>query len=1272
MNYKKSLISIVAAMALSTSALADGNAIYVPMSNTVKDGQWKLIGVNGLSTGVASTFGTSTAGYTSGYESLEDTNTSDYLETLGLRDLVSVQALQSEGLTGLEIAVEGAASVTFEPKEPVRSMYVIVGSAASQPNVKINYKASLEGAGVEFYINNDMATRYYSTLSQDSTYADAVTASLYEGSSTTNSTLSAIEDVLDFNSTDNPTEAKYFDASTDLNTTGTTAIFYHFNAVTQQWEIWDKSLTGTSNDFDEFKVGDAYWGFVDRDQTQAASTPNNGGATTLILGKSGDSVPSADAYRIDDTQDYSTSNSRLSDGWNMIALDAIKPNIRHASTGLIVTTKDVNATITLTDSTGANSIAIPIKFEDTNAVDTNGSIQSTSINLAIEKAKIAGTIPPYFNIKAFGTSDPQDIILISDARFTVEDDAANDFIGGVTTLTGENPYNELGGNVVTISDLNASVAGQGSATSAYGEYALILNTLVGASSIDGNVSATGGFSKLEFGDATNGDHTAIALTEGASTLANVVTNLSDNADDVEPTFTPTVTPIDTDNDGTSDMVIVANATPFYVKDKTYTRVFAVDATTANGTTEALTISGDTEVAIIPATETNATAAAIAITAQINAQLATTEVRAADLSGNIVVASVDKNNFDLKDVESQDEGVLLNTLSTNNLAKGAIGSVHALDSLARVSLYPHTWTATGFSINSDVNDTNDTICIEIMSTIDNNGTYCTPIDPTDINGSTNSISADTGQDTNTTSRLKWFDTMVLDMNFQLSEDSLHGYAYHTYDINADNLATATVVLVSYDANLTSTTLGVGDMSAPATPFYDSSDALTLGGTGSLGGTLTSDLTTNPVHTPDFAAYGPLYTMYDAGYDVRAILKAETDLSAGTIVWDSIDLTRDEDDWFLNNEMNLFKSNDYSGYWVYLETLTAPNIVIGTPQYNAVYTYYFDKDGTATTQDSTTNIINSGSLTVSVTGIDTTTSSVFARIGAVEFEMKDNGSASDDYTADLTNYAISAFAQNSVGPTAVTIRVTNGKGEYKKDSSFEFDFQPPTINTPDTTSSLTSVEFDSDDNSTTFHIFKDYIPELASTRAGASTTLISTGTTTTGKLSLNICKELTFGEVNEIVAVTADGTGVIGTSNLSDAEVFDYAVMLKGAHVLSHTFGSADLKATHGVIYDDNCAVEDDNTTIADNSGVSVKSLIAGTAYLSYSEIDGVGTDLSGAYNQEWSDGTNTVIQTQNLDEYAGKVFFVEYGGTMYTGVFPSDDLQGVGTLTAITPSNNTLQ
>lgn len=1254
MNYKKNLISIAAAIALSSTAYA--TTVYVPMTNDVTDSVWKLIGVNGFTKGVASAYGSTSAGYTSGYSSVEEDNASDFDPTYDANRLVSLLALEDSALTAIEMGLD--LSATIEETEPMRFMYLKIGT--STVNVKVGYKASLEGQDVEFYINDDMGTLYSSTLNQDNTYSNPATAIIAPPNSNDADNLTEIDDVLDFNSTNNPVNPIYFSAQDDGNgdTDGdfdtvptlanSHALFYHYDAIDEQWKIWNNQLSGVANDFDTFVVGDAYWGRVDAAQAYNGSTEDNGGATSLILG-SAPSSTSADIYN------YADGSTKLAPGWNMIAFNANEPNIRHSATGLLVTAADTNGTIVIEDSTRTYSVDVNLSGKFT------GAERALSVNIAFEKAKRAATIPPYFHVKSFASGDGADkFILISNEKFTLKDDRTTpaDVIQGVVTLNGAKPFNSVGGDLVTIDNLDHNTTdtdgSQEYVTSKYGEYSLILNTLVSATDAN-NIDGTGAFSKINFGDYDS-EHstTSISAANGIPSVISTLPGLSTGFD-----TTPVIIGIDTDGDNTDDMVIVSNDKPFYVKDKTYTRVFDFSGD-SSVTSYDVTVTGSVDKTVAVATDDNASDF---VTAAAGIE-ADTKVYFAQNTANtqLIAVSTETDKPDVKDVASSTVDILTNSSSTEDIAKGAIGSVHALDEVAKITLIPHTWTITGFALGADVNDTNDTIYIEITSALlaDGNGTVGVAIDPTNFGTANTDLAVD---ESNTTARALWFDAIVDDIKLQLSTDNLDGYAYHDYDANADNLASAKVVVVSYDVNDT-LIITDGDMTAPTTD--DDDEALTmLSSSGKLGGAIVSDLKTNAVYTPNYAKYGPLYTLYDAGFSARAILKAETEVrnsSSGSITWDNIDLTRGEDDWFLNNEMNVFGVNSYSGYWVYLTEKDAPTITFTEPTINALYTYYFDVNG------DTTNIINSGSFTTTVTGFDSDTmSSASIVVNGVEFELKASGT---NYTADFTSYAGLGLSNDSTN--AITIRTTNGKGEHVSSPTYTFDITQPA--TPTVTTSLTTVEFASTDLNTTFHVFKDYIPELAASQAAQ---LIETSTVSDGSgvTSVNMCtsSKLSFGDVSKIVGITAATPGTIGESVLSDAVSFTYAVMLKGAQVLSHTYGSADDKSIYGTTYDSNCT---DSTSSpagpSDNSGVSLKSLAVGqTVLLSYEEIADVSTDLSGAYTKIFTVGGTDVIQVQSLDEYAGETFFVEYAGTMYTGVFPAVDLEASAALTAIDPVNNTL-
>lgn len=1246
MNYKKSLISLVAVMALSGTTSADSTAKYLPLTNASNDSSWVLFGVNGFSSGVATPFGNSSTGYSPDYTELVEADTTDNLETTGMgtapSNLVSLLALQDAALTGLKIGID-ITGIPYEATEPVRSMYVKVNS--STPNVKIDYKASLEGKRVEIYIDA-FTTLYTTTLAQTYNYANAATAIEDELTTSTNADLVNIVDVLDMNSTENPVDPKYYSKVTNLEAvtvpTSPTAVFYHFDSVSQQWKIWNASYTGAANDFTKFSKGDAYWGKVDYDDT----TNDADGATTLILGTSGDTdgIPNADVYTYDDNV-----TSKLTTGWNMLALDDIKPYVRHAATGMVVATTNVDGNITLTDSTGVHSLFFEIGAGTANA-------QAVNINSTLESAKLLGTVPTTFNVKAFQGSGAGQLVFISDAKFTLLDNNDTAFTTAAT-LTGGIPYNELGFNTTAITDVNDTR----SATSVYGEYALMIQPMVGTKTADGNTSVNGGFSKIAFGDATNGDHTTIAMTATGQSDINTSKAQIEASDAAYTGIDFIANQIDTDFDGLEDMLIVAeNDTPFYVKDKTYSRVFTVDFTDANTTTttNVVTATGATATGTTAVTTLqNADALATAI----NTTGATTGVYAGTnvAQTQLIALSTVGATFDLKDANEGTADVLENTTGTEQITKGAIGAIYALDAIASSPIKQHTWTATGFDFSGLPLGAAD-----LNVTVWDAGSGKLPTVSSDIIALTNA----TSDDTNTTGILAIFDDIVSKMNVVIATAKMHAYAYHDYNDTVDNQSSAKIVVIGMDVNDTNGSINGAGLSFTA--FADDADALTLGDANSTTSTfitpMIADLKSNAIHTPNFAEYGPLYTMRSAGYDVKAILKAETKMSDSSIVWDGIDLTRDEEDWFLNNEFNLFNANLKSGYWVYLETKSADTIVISTPTLSSTYSYYFDND----TDLTTTNKIVSGQLSVTITGMNTVTSSAYVSVGGTTTELKRNGT-SNAYTADITSYAMTSFAQNDSAPISFTIRATNGKGDYNTTvDALAYDFGAPTLSAP-TFPDLTTVAFSASDSNVTFHLFNGNIPEVADDRAAK---LVNTYTSATGSASSNICASLAWTTAPYTLrVVAADGTGVLGTSNVSDAKEFSYAVMIKGAQVLTHVGGSAEDKTIIGTRYNTSCVLDATQPAVAtDNTGVSLKALTAGqTARLSYNEKTVPTNDLSGAYTKIFSIAGTNVIQVQSLNEYAGDTFFVEYGGSMYTGVFPSADLEAAANLTAISPSNTTL-
>ncbi|SFV75869.1 Predicted cell-wall-anchored protein SasA (LPXTG motif) [hydrothermal vent metagenome] len=1237
MNYKKSLVSFAAAMALSTTnVIADTAAIYVPLTTATHDASWVMFGVNGFSNGDPTTASSGTSDFSAGLTALEDTITSDDNATSGLTvsggDLASLQALAESGLTGLKIGMD-ITNLTYEPTEPVRTMYVKVGSTSS-PNMKFNYKASLEGHQMEIVINNSSTTKYVVTVSQESTYANAVTAqvgSISSASSTPDRT--AINDVLDYNLTDNPVNAQEWDAklhASDANeiTNAKNATFYYFDSVAQEWKVWDKRNGANANDFTAFQKGRAYWGRVDIND--AVPTNNAGGAAGLVLGKSQDTdgIPNANVYEDENNASY------LTEGWNMIAFDDIKPDIRSAATGLVVEKLASGDKITVYDDSGINSVTVTLA--DANA-ENNWSKQ---INSTIEDGVLLGTLPETFKVKVFpdanATANDGTLVFISDKKFSISGTTA-DANSKVTTLTGANPY--VNGQRQAVDDLTGTKV-----SSAYGEYAVIADLFVknmadGADTA-GKLDSTathGGYTnvsaKIIFGDI-DGDNPALALTYDTDAEPNATSVKTQIEKD--PLFDGTdgvgrVIELDIDGDGDLDKAIIASTKPFYIKDATYTRVYSVDSSHANGVLE-YTVSNTNSASFAPANGDTASdfASAIQTKADNDANTDTGVYAEADSNGKLVVVATNNNKFELLDTEDGTADFFKGSSSSDTVAKGAVGGVYSLSSVARLPLKQSTQVWTGWSTTWDAND-------GTKIDVDNDGTYEQTISIADASGAAT-------EDENRT----FFDDLVNALNVQMKQKGIHGFASHDFPTDSNvNFA---------DVNVTIKGLDVLDVNASSTGTGIISDTNTTDLTRKVAkdidianGDLVADLKDNAIYTPNYANYGPLYTMRDAGYEVEAILRPTTNMVDSSIAWDSIDLTRDENDWFKQNEFNLFNVSLKSGYWVKLRTASASSVTIGTPTFTPTYHYYFNNDTDYTTE----NIINGGTFTVEITGLNDTTSTAFATVAGETVQLKRNGT-SNQYTGTLSHYSLNDFSETA-SPISFSVRATNGKGEAKEISdALSFDYGKPSAPKYSFVGSSIILSDDANDTSK-FYVFKDYIPESTISRETALNQYGVEIPATNGSATGNICQKYDYGVENTLRIIAADGNGVIGSSNLSNATQIKYTSLFKSAHILTHTQDGSSDKTVIGVTYDDTCTqTATQPSTSDDNDGVSLKSLQDNaTVRMSFQPIgtENFTTNLAWTAIYELPDGTD-VAQIQLVEAYAGKTFFIEYAGELYKGTFPS--------------------
>jgi hypothetical protein len=401
----------------------------------------------------------------------------------------------------------------------------------------------------------------------------------------------------------------------------------------------------------------------------------------------------------------------------------------------------------------------------------------------------------------------------------------------------------------------------------------------------------------------------------------------------------------------------------------------------------------------------------------------------------------------------------------------------------------------------------------------------------------------------------------------------------------------------------------------------------------GAAITANLKDNAIYTPDYANYGPLYTLKDAGYAPKLIIRASTKLAASpTTHWDHIDLTRNSKDWMKDNEFNLFAADNSAGYWAYLESYTNPNeIAVSNVVYRPSFAHQFNP-----ITDTTTNVINGGQITMEITGLDEATSNVKVITGGQEIQLVKTG---DYYSALLTEYETTGLSADTGSPIAVAVRAANGIGEVYTDSAVTtIDYDKPAKPVVRFTSG-NSVSFtNSSDDVVNYYLYQNYIPDN-----GASP--IKSQLSAADAVDYNMCYG-DYADTNDFKVIAIDGQGIFGQGNISNAKSFTFVNILKGTNVITNNFGES---ATAVVYYNNSdCALSADT---ANKKGVELQALVEGTLRMAYvpmtGEVDNTADIPTTAFYSV--DGTE-VIKVTALESYKSDTFYIEYNGAMYSGTF----------------------
>ena len=774
-NYRNSLLSIAASIAItSTAAFAD----YVPLTSTgLNDNQWTLFGVSGLSNDGTAASGSGIFTITdSTQNTITDSSSADELAVAGMPDTTELKnlALVDAITAAVEVRVD-TTNVVYKETEPFRTIYIDT-NGDDAPNFSFTYKASLEGKKLEYSVAGGDSYEV-AAISYTNTFDNPIEGVKISGTTGTPGTsLNELRNdntlsVVDYDFSNNPPLASAYE-TTHYNAAGANRLkVYSYDALNKIWKVFDSGNTAGTNDFNTLELSKAYWGKLDEngDGLSAAAAAEGG----LVLG-----TPALT------TANYQAAG--LTNGWNLIAFDGVNPNIRSSSTGMKVTFANGGANdCEILDSTNNHVITIPSA-----AIAANDeTVLATAINDAVAQAKLSGAIPYTFDLRAYPGDGAEEIIMLSNKRFTIRE-TIDGAIAGAITLTGANGLNPV--------DFSAGTVGVDTVgmMSVYGEYALIVEPVISGTSVTSMAASAASF-KIA-GSTTNA---LVTYTATPATLTNVATYIAAQHADFAATD---IEEIDLAIDGTANHILIANAEPFTIQDHTFVRSFDwVAGVPATGTTVTTSINGTDYPTAALGVITNAATAATAIDTALGA---TGESISASVGTEVIIATNVDGGSEFYISESDEEDHLNPGTTTTDYGKGALEGVFSIDYLAKTTLS----NSVTIELTDIPDSVNDTVAFDIETTFGTiTGTDMSPHGTYYVDSiltQAGPIEAD---------HVAVFDAYVLQINTDLAAAGLTATASHSYVSGDGGFAGTELItitgedIIGITERVTNDAVGVGE-------------------------------------------------------------------------------------------------------------------------------------------------------------------------------------------------------------------------------------------------------------------------------------------------------------------------------------------------------------------------------------------------------------------------------------------------------------------------------
>ena len=225
----------------------------------------------------------------------------------------------------------------------------------------------------------------------------------------------------------------------------------------------------------------------------------------------------------------------------------------------------------------------------------------------------------------------------------------------------------------------------------------------------------------------------------------------------------------------------------------------------------------------------------------------------------------------------------------------------------------------------------------------------------------------------------------------------------------------------------------------------------------------------------------------------------------------------------------------------------------------------------------------------------------------------------------------------------VRVADGLGNRLDNPDFlTVDYEKPAKPTVEFVSSMkASIDSNSTDVAS-YYIWKNFIPDDVQSPTKAA--LAPADAT-----AYNMCHDTAYDSTTNYKIVAIDNELFKG--NFSDALSLTVVNTLKSATVLTHSNGDATSSV---VVYDSSCEVD---PVLTGKSGVEVFAEQIGTVRLAFQQKSGTADATSAVpmtayYDVPTAVGT-AVVRVDADDRYTNDVIYVQYGGNLYRGNFPTD-------------------